>query len=140
MDLVAGRIWPCSWQEHINSWLAPRFRMAPFELTVFRYEDFVADPIGQTGILAKVLGVDAEQVRIEEIVASASPDSMREREKNGKNGIDPKFNFIGPAKVGNWKQLQSVDDRDAISILEEFARDAMQRGGYERSAEAMSQL
>ena len=136
MDWVAGRIWPCSWQEHINSWLAP------FELTVFRYEDFVADPIGQTGILAKVLGVDAEQARIEEIVAAASPDSMREREKNGKNGIDPKFNFVGPAKVKNWKQLQSGDDRDAISIsiLGEFARDAMQRGGYESSAEAMGQL
>jgi hypothetical protein len=72
--------------------------------------------------------------RIEEIVAAASPDSMREREKNGKNGIDPKFNFIGPAKVKNWKQLHSGDDRDAISILEEFARDAMQRGGYESSA------
>jgi sulfotransferase family protein len=109
------------------------------QLTIFRYEDFVADPIGQTGILAKVLGVDAEQARIEEIVAAASPDSMREREKNGKK-IDPKFNFIGPAKVGNWKQLHSGYDRDAISILEEVARDAMQRGGYESSAEAMDRF
>jgi hypothetical protein len=134
MDWVAGRIWPCSWQEHVNSWLAPRLRATPFELTVLRYEDVVADPIGQTGILAKILGVDVERARIEDIVADTSPDSMREREKKGKNGIDPEFNFIGPAKVGSWKQLQSADDRDAISIFEEFARDAMQRGGYERSA------
>src|SRR5215469_5327024 len=56
MDWVAGRIWPCSWQEHVNSWLARRARSAPFELTLLRYEDFIADPIGQIGVLAKVLG------------------------------------------------------------------------------------
>jgi hypothetical protein len=133
MDWSAGRIWPCSWQEHVNSWLAPRSRVAPFELTVLRYEDFVADPIGQTGVLAKVLGVDPERARIEEIVADTGSDAMRERESKGKNGIGPEFNFIGAAKAGSWKQLQAGDDRDAISILEDFARDAMQRAGYASS-------
>jgi Sulfotransferase domain len=139
MDWAAGRIWPCSWQEHVNSWLAPRLQAAPFELTVLRYEDFAADPVAQTGILAKVLGVDVGRARIEEIVTDTSSDSMRERESKGKNGIGPEFNFIGAAKAGNWKQLQSGDDRDAISILEEFAHDAMQRAGYTRSAEGMGQ-
>ena len=55
-DMVAGRIWPCSWQEHVNSWLAPRFRERPFELTLLRYEDFVANPAGQIAALAEVLG------------------------------------------------------------------------------------
>jgi hypothetical protein len=45
------------------------------------------------------------------------------------------LDFIGLAKAQNWKQLQSSDDRDAIFILEEFARDAMQLGGYESSAD-----
>ena len=139
MDWVAGRIWPCSWQEHVNSWLAPRSRTAPFELTVFRYEDFAADPIGQTEILAKVLGVDVKRARIEEIVTDTSPDSMRERESKGKNGIGPEFRFVGAAKAGNWKQLQSGDDRDAISILEEFAREPMERTGYPISTRAMGQ-
>jgi hypothetical protein len=130
MDWVAGRIWPCSWQEHVNSWLAPRSRPAPFELTVLRYEDFVADPIGQTEILAKILGVDPERARIEEIVADTTPDSMRKREIKGNAGISPDLNFIGPARAGNWKGLQSQDDRDAISILEEFAHAAMQQIGY----------
>jgi hypothetical protein len=139
MDWVAGRIWPCSWQEHVNSWLAPRLRAAPFELTVLRYEDFIADPIGQTGVLAKVLGVDPGRARIEEIVADTSSDSMRARERKGHHGLDPAFNFIGPAKAGNWKQLQSRDDLDAISILEEFARDTMRRTGYAGSPHAMDQ-
>src|ERR1700757_2049423 len=52
---------------------------------------------------------------------------MREREIKGKKE-SPTLNFIGPAKAGNWKQLQSEDD--AVSILEEFARDAMRFGGY----------
>jgi hypothetical protein len=84
MDWTAGRIWPCSWQEHVNTWLAPRSRPVPFELTVFRYEDFIADPIGQTVVLAKVLGVDPGHARIEEIAADTSSDSMREREKQGE--------------------------------------------------------
>ena len=100
MDWAAGRIWPCSWQEHVNSWLGPRARPAPFELTVLRYEDFVADPIGQTGVLATVLGLDPGRARIEEIVADTSADSMRGRESKGNSGISPEFNDIGPAKVG----------------------------------------
>jgi hypothetical protein len=136
MDWAAGRIWPCSWQEHVNSWLAPRARTAPFELTLLRYEDFVADPIGQTGVLAKALGVDPGRARIEEIVADTGSDAMREREIKGKNGIGPEFNFIGAAKAGNWKQLQAGDDRDAISIVDEFARGAMLRAGYASSTEA----
>ena len=83
-DWVVGRIWPCSWQEHVNSWLAPQSRTAPLELTILRYEDFVADPIGQTGVLAKVLGLDVGPARIREIVADTSPNSMREREIKGK--------------------------------------------------------
>jgi hypothetical protein len=133
MDWAAGRIWPCSWQEHVNSWLAPRTRTASFELTVLRYEDFVADPIGQTVVLAKVLGVDPGRARIEEIVADTSAASMRAREIRGNNGIGPELNFIGAAKAGNWKQLQSGDDRDAIVVLEGFAREAMQRAGYDSS-------
>jgi Sulfotransferase domain len=139
MDWVAGRIWPCSWQEHVNSWLAPRLRKAPFELTVLRYEDFIADPVGQTLILAKALGVDPGGARIEEIVADTTPDSMRQREAKGKSGISPEFNFIGPAKAGNWQQLHSVDEREAISILEEFTQDTMKRVGYKRSAELNGQ-
>jgi hypothetical protein len=139
MDWSAGRIWPCSWQEHVNSWLAPRSRVAPFELTVLRYEDFVADPIGQTGVLAKLLGVDPGRARIEEIVADTNADSMRGRESKGNSGISPDFNDIGPAKAGNWKQLQAGDDRDAVSIVEEFARGAMQRAGYASSSQAMDQ-
>jgi hypothetical protein len=130
MDWVAGRIWPCSWEEHVNSWLAPRLQAAPFELTVLRYEDFIADPVGQTGVLAAVLGVNPGRARIEEIVADSMPESMRQREIKGNAGISPDLNFIGPAKAGNWKELQSPDDRDAISILEEFAQATMQRMGY----------
>lgn len=137
MDWVAGRIWPCSWQEHVNSWLAPRSRIMPIELAVLRYEDFVADPIGQTGALAKVLGVDAERAQIEEIVGDTSADSMRERERKGNSGITPDFKDVDAAKPGNWKQLKAKDDQDAISIVEEFAHDAMQRVGYLHSSQTM---
>lgn len=130
MDWMAGRIWPCSWQEHVNSWLALRPQIAPFELTLLRYEDFVTDPVGQTEILAKSLRVEVEKARIEEITADTSPRAMRERELKGNNGFSPDFNFIGPAKPGNWKELRSRDERDAVAIVEEFAHDTMRRVGY----------
>lgn len=133
MDWVAGRIWPGSWQEHVNSWLAPRPRPAPFELTVLRYEDFVADPTGQVTVLASALGVSPGRERIEEIVADTSPARMREREQKGNSGITRAFKDVGPAKAGNWRELQSQEDRDAIAILEEYAGDAMRRVGYEPS-------
>jgi hypothetical protein len=58
---------------------------------------------------------------------------MRQLEIKGNSGIGPELNFIGPAKAGNWKELQSQDDRDAVAILEEFAHAAMRRTGYESS-------
>ncbi len=130
MDWVAGRIWPCSWQEHVNSWLAPRALPAPFELTLLRYEDFITDPIGQIGVLAKVLGFNPGRTRIEEIAADTNPEAMRERERRVKNKADPEFKFIATAKAGNWKELRSQDEREAVLILEEFAKDTMQKTGY----------
>ena len=79
-----------------------------------------------------MLGLDVGPARIKEIVADTSPNSMREREIKGKKE-GHELDFIGPARA--QKQLQSSDDRDAIFILEEFARDAMQRRGYESSAD-----
>jgi hypothetical protein len=55
---------------------------------------------------------------------------MRAREIKGNNGFGPEFNFVGPAKSGNWKEFRSQDERDAIAIVEEFAHDAMRRLGY----------
>ena len=52
----------------------------------------------------------------------------------------PEKSVVPPAEAGNWTQLQSREDLKAISILEDFARDAMRRSGYECSADAKGQL
>lgn len=65
---------------------------------------------------------------------------MRKREIKGNSGISSKFIDVGPAKAGNWKQLQSGDDHDAVSIVEEFAQDAMPRVGYVSSSQAMDHV
>lgn len=139
-DWSAGRIWPCSWQEHVNSWLAPQVPPSSFELTLLRYEDFVTDPVGQTEIFAKLLGVEAERSRIEQIVADTSFDAMRAREIRGNSGYGPEFNFIGRPKPSNWKEHLSRDEREAIAIVEQFAYDTMQRVGYPSFASAPIRL
>ncbi|SRR5579883_221110 len=131
-DWVCGRIWPSSWQEHINSWLGPRTRPARFELTVLRYEDFAAGPVHQIGILAGALGVPAGLARIEEIAADTTPEAMRRRETFGKNDGSPEFEFIGPAAAGNWKKVRSREDLEAIAIVEQFTQGALELAGYAR--------
>ncbi|HET6376579.1 MAG TPA: sulfotransferase domain-containing protein [Methylocella sp.] len=130
MDWVAGRIWPCSWQEHVHSWLAPRSPAADFDLSVFHYEDFITDPKGQIRALAQALGVDTDEAWIGEIVSDTSAQAMRMRESRGKNGIGPEFQFIGAAKAESWKERLTGEDYDAISMVEEFTRGAMLRAGY----------
>jgi len=36
-DWVCGRLWPGSWQEHINSWLGPCSNPRTFNLDILRY-------------------------------------------------------------------------------------------------------
>lgn len=58
-DWVSGRIWPSSWQEHVNSWLAPAGALPGVSLELFRYEDFIENPLEATIRLSRILGAEA---------------------------------------------------------------------------------
>jgi Sulfotransferase domain len=134
MDWAADRIWPCSWQEHVNSWLAPRLQAAPFELTVLRYEDFAADPVAQTGILAEVFGVDVGRARIEEIVTDTSSDSMRERESKEKTELALSSISLSPPKRGIGSSFNPGMTVTLYPSLKNL-RMTQCNAGYSRSAE-----
>ena len=114
-DWVCGRIWPGSWQEHVASWLGPRTGGAPFELTLLRYEDFVAEPMQSSIKLAQALELDVSKDRLGRAIADSSPEMMRKREANGASGARPGLKFIGSATAGAWKEKLAGADMDAIS-------------------------
>jgi hypothetical protein len=132
-DWVNGRQWPCSWQEHVNSWLGAWGSPPDFDPRVFRYEEFVADPYKTSEELAAVLKVNLPRSRIKEIVDHSSPSAMREREARGNSGGGPRvpgYDFIGPATSGLWRQATSDSDRRALRILEKAAGTTMEKYGY----------
>ena len=135
-DWVSGRIWPSSWQEHVNSWLAPAGALPGVSLELFRYEDFIENPLEATIRLSRILGAEAPRSRIDEIIADTHPNRMRARERNGNEGAKPGLEFIGSASSGVWKQRLDGEMLGACAILEEYASSTMQKLGYARGGQS----
>ncbi len=133
-DWVAGRIWPCSWQEHVTSWLGPRKEPPSFELTLLRYENFIERPIETAIELARALGLEVPRARIEAAVADSSPDAMRRREAQGAAGARNGLQFIGSATSGGWRNKSNRAEVEALRILEQHAGRIMGQFGFESDA------
>lgn len=129
MDWVAGRIWPCSWQEHVNSWTAPRPYDSTLKLLVVRYEDLVAAPHTQICRLADFLNLVVLPGTIEDVIAKTSVEKMRMREQRGmpEHERADEFRFIGSATPNLWTRELSPDQ---AALIADSARNAMQRHGY----------
>ena len=129
-DALWGHIWPGSWHEHVNSWLAPHDKPAAVEVTCLRYEDFVRDPFAATAKLAELLDLRVSGRQIEEAVSATTPEMMRQKE-----ACDPMFpgspiKFIGSATPGDWKRHATGAAGKAFTLIEKSAGPTMVRFGY----------
>src|ERR1700730_10254287 len=80
MDTVTGAMTPSEIVVSVGlGELLPTANSVRFLPLFLNFTDY-RTRVGQTGVLAKALGIDVGQPRIEEIVADTSSDSMRERE------------------------------------------------------------
>jgi hypothetical protein len=97
-----------SWWEHVASWIGPRYGNPAF--LVARYEDLLADPIGETGKIAEFLGIAADEARLKAAVERSSADRMRKLEKQdadkwtGTKNTVKDIPFVRAAKSGGWKE------------------------------------
>lgn len=97
-----------SWWEHAASWIAARQGNPAFLLV--RYEDLLADSIGETRKIAKFLGIPAEEERLRAAVERSSANRMRELEKKqadqwtGTKNTRLEIPFVREAKSGGWKE------------------------------------
>jgi hypothetical protein len=97
-----------SWWEHTASWIGPRHGNPSFLLV--RYEDLLADSVGETGKIAEFLGIDADEERLKAAVERSSADRMRKLEQQDANKWTGTKNtrkdipFVRAAKSGGWKE------------------------------------
>jgi hypothetical protein len=124
-----------SWNENVLSWLATRGESADFLL--LRYEDMMANPIGELRKVAAFLGLQRTEQQLASAVDRSSADRMRELEKKEADvWINTKktrkdIPFVRSAKSGGWKE----------SLPAELAREiesawgaTMQKLGYALSS------
>ena len=127
-DWLCGRVYPCSWGEHVVSWLGPPGPGPDCDLLRVRYEDLLARPGEQFARLLSFLGTAAGD-RLGEILADTSPEQMRRKEAAGMRaelrvaGLE----FIGAARAGRWRE--ALTDAQAGAIAAAFAR-PMELAGY----------
>jgi hypothetical protein len=97
-----------SWWEHAASWIAARHGNPAFLLV--RYEDLLADSIGETGKIAEFLGIQAGPERLRAAVERSSADRMRQLERQqaeqwtGTRNTRKEIPFVRAATSGGWKE------------------------------------
>jgi hypothetical protein len=128
-DTLAGRVWPCSWLEHVNSWTLFERPGLPARMMVLRYEDIQSNPVESFSKVAEFLGISASNERLLEIVQLSSADRMREKEKINMHPEEtaPGFNFVGRAAHGVWKDSLSPSQ---VQKIQEVCRHVMARFDY----------
>lgn len=129
LDSLSGRIYPTSWQEHVNSWTGPGIEDKNLELKMIRYEDLVNNTTAVLKEILMFLKVNKTIEEIENAIKKSSIDKMKEKEKLGlwdtasANGMV----FIGQGKIDQWKQKLSDEE---VELFFEYAGIEMRRFDY----------
>lgn len=101
-----------SWSDHVKSWT--KWRHTP--LLVLRYEDMLADPLGQLGGVARKLGISQDAVRIGRAVEFSSFKVLQSQEQES-GFIEKSVNsaqFFRSGRSGGWRDKLSVAQVAAI--------------------------
>lgn len=114
-----------SWSDHVRSWT--RWKHSP--LMVLRYEDMLADSLGQFGMVARKLGITQDEARIRKAVEFASFKQLQAQE--AATGFIEKSEhsqrFFRSGRAGNWREkLTSAQ----VAAIERIHGEQMRRFGY----------
>ena len=95
------------WSGHVESW-----RSAPFPVLVVRYEDLLADTVGQLARMTRFLGLDgaADESRLRR--AAAAADFTRLQEQEARLGFRERHQLCGrffrSGRSGDWRRHLSA--------------------------------
>ena len=120
---TAARQFLGSWSEHVLSWTSK----TRFPVSIIRYEDMIADPLGTFGQVVADLGAPEEPARLERAVAHSSFESVSAQEsKTGfieKSPASTKFFRSGKIGEGRRTLPESLIDRlcsDHANVMKKF--------------------
>ena len=114
-----------SWSDHVRSWT--RWKHTP--LLLLRYEDMLADPLGQLGMVARKLGITQDEARIGRAVEFSSFKTLQAQEAE-TGFIERSANsqrFFRAGRAGGWRD--TLTSAQAAAIERDHA-EQMRRFGY----------
>lgn len=124
-----------SWEDHTLSWILMRRGNPSYRL--LRYEDLLADPIGELVKTIPLLPKSLGRERIEQAVRLSSAERMRSLERQQSNQWRTTRNtrkdiaFIREARSGTWREQLS---QHSVRQIEQSWGSTMQQLGYELSS------
>ncbi len=114
-----------TWSIHVKSWTQRRHG----KLHVVRYEDLLADSLGEFGKISRKLGITTEEARIRRAVEHASFEKLQEMERD--QGFTERSiyseKFFRSGRAGAWKDKLTPEQAKRI---ERDHREQMERFGY----------
>ncbi len=114
-----------SWSDHVRSWTA--WKHTP--LLVLRYEDMLADSLGQLGAVARKLGITQDEARIKRAVEFSSFKKLQAQEAD--TGFSEKSvnsqRFFRSGRAGGWREVLTPAQAAAIETVH---GEQMRRFGY----------
>ncbi len=114
-----------TWSEHVRSWTA---QPSP-QLLVVRYEDLIADPLGQFGVVARFLGLAPPQERLERAVRLSSFGTLKALEETHGFREKPAHAaaFFREGKADQWHDVLTPEQ---VARIVSAHRQQMARFGY----------
>lgn len=114
-----------SWSDHVRSWTSWK----PTPKMLLRYEDMLADSLGQLGAVARKLGITQDAERIRRAVEFSSFKALQVQE--AESGFIEKSlhsrRFFRAGRAGGWRDTLSPAQAAAI---ESIHGEQMRRFGY----------
>lgn len=128
------------WAEHVCGWLVDARRR--IGLVSLRYEDLLADPVGQLARIAGCFGLEPRPEELAAAVRAASVERLRRLEGRERAGSDdradfladlarrhgPGFTFFPEARSGTFRERLTDEE---IALVEQAFAPLMRQLGYE---------
>lgn len=133
-SIASGEIWPCSWRDHVLSWIRLR-GVDHRRFLLIRYEDIHRDGVIQLQRVSRFLGINSAESSIKNAIELSSFNRMQENEKeDGKKWAEAErakkasIPFMRCGKTSEWKD---VLDGGTLSFINNTWGQLLTELGYE---------
>jgi hypothetical protein len=119
---------PCRWHEHVEAWLSNPFGA---DMITVRYEDLLADGVGELRRLCEFVGVDRDPSFLATVVDRAAFDTLRDRERSTAAHNNPRWPkdvpFFRRGEAGSYRDEMS---QEALAAFMAQAGPTLREQGY----------